>query len=368
MISPKKIVHFHPNGNFASQFVSPLIFAERSKGYTSKIITSVNESGVGGQIIPYDLSLRNLPGLLFAFTKICVFFAVQKPDLVVSHNAKSSSLPLLAAWLMGVKSRVYYNHGVPFIGYTGFLRGLLRLLEIVNCSFATEIVTVSDDMRNLLLSVKPMAKVSLIAKGSACGIDLKTYNATRYVDSLFRADHGILIQDIAVVFIGRPERRKGFELILRLWRDHVKVSSIKLILCGPDQKDVLKVLTQIPPNVICLGFVKNIPEVLSNADCLILPSLHEGLPYAVLEAMACGCLVIANNINGVRNLIFHDCNGYLVKDNSVADYVRLIFTLKLRTKEMTKMQSEALETVKPFSRERFLPAYLSFIERIVGVA
>lgn len=368
MISPKKIVHFHPNGIFASQFVSPLILAERGKGYASTIITSVNESGVDGQIIPYDLSLRNLPGLLLAFAKICVFFTVQKPDLVVSHNAKSSSLPLFAAWLMGVKSRVYFNHGVPFIGYTGFLRGLLRLLEIINCSLATEIVTVSDDMRNLLLGVKPMAKVSLIAKGSACGIDLKTYNASRYADSSFRADHGILKQDIAVVFIGRPERRKGFELVLKLWRDHVKDSSIKLILCGPEHTDVLKVLTQIPPNVICMGFVKNIPEVLSNADCLILPSLHEGLSYAVLEAMACGCLVMANDIDGIRNLVSNGDNGHLVKDNSVADYARLIFALKARTKEVSNMKSNALATAKLFSRESFLPAYLATIERIVGVA
>jgi len=368
MMTARKIVHLHPNGKFASTFVDPLILAERSKGYVSTIITSVNVSGVGGQIIPYDLKLRNLLGLFLAFAKLCVFFAVQKPDLVVSHNSKCSSLPLFAAWLMGVKSRIYFNHGVPFIGYRGFLRRLLNLIEIINCNLATEIVTVSLDMKNLLRSLKPLANISIISNGSACGIDLKRYRKSLYANSLFREDYGILKEDIVVVFIGRPERRKGFELILRLWRDYVNDSSFRLILCGPQQSDVLKVLTHLPLNVICMGYVKNIPEVLTKADCMILPSLHEGLSYAIMEAMACNCLVIANDISGIKNLIHNGHNGYLVKDNSVSDYVRLIFSLKARTKEVSIIKSNALKSVKKFSRNRFISAYLSFIERIVGVA
>ena len=368
MISPLKIVHFHPNGKFASQFVDPLIVAERSQGYVSTIITSTHSSGIDGKIIPYDLSLGNLAGLLLVFAKLCVFFAVQKPKLVVSHNSKSSSLPLFAAWLMGIKSRVYFNHGVPFIAYRGFLRGLLKLLEIINCTFATEVVTVSSDMKSLLLSVKPSAKVTLIGEGSACGIDLARYNASLYADSSFRKANGILKEDIALVFIGRPERRKGFELVLTLWRDHIKDVGIKLILCGPEQSDVLKVLTQVPPNVICMGFVNNIPEVLSNAECLILPSLHEGLSYAVLEAMACNCLVLANDIAGIRNLVRNGHNGFLVEGNAVAGYLSLIFALKAGSIEVENMKLNALEVVKSFSRERFLPAYLSTIKRSVGAA
>jgi glycosyltransferase involved in cell wall biosynthesis len=115
-----------------------------------------------------------------------------------------------------------------------------------------------------------------------------------------------------------------------------------------------------------MGFVKNIPEVLSKADCLIMPSLHEGLSYAVLEAMAGNCLVMANDIAGVRNLVHNGQNGYLIKGNSVSDYVRLIFSLRTKTKEMLNMQSNALKTAKIFSRGPFLSAYLSFIERVVA--
>jgi N,N'-diacetylbacillosaminyl-diphospho-undecaprenol alpha-1,3-N-acetylgalactosaminyltransferase len=363
---PRKIIHLHPDGNFSSNFVDPLILAERSRGYVSTIITSENASGISGKIIPYDLRLRNLPGIFLAFAKLCFLFAVQKPDLVVSHNTRSSMLPLFASWLMGVKSRLYFNHGVPFVGYKGFLRGILKLIEIINCTLATEIVTVSPDMRDLILSLKPSANITIIFNGSACGIDLGKYGTSLYSDSSFREDYGILEEDTVVVFIGRPERRKGFELVLRMWRDHFKDSSIKLILCGAQQSDALKFLKKLPPNIICMGFVKNLPEVLSKADGMILPSLHEGLSYAVLEALASNCLVMANDIDGVRNLVHNGHNGYLVKDNSVSDYVQLIFSLRTKTKEMLYMKSNALKTAKIFSRDRYLPAYLIFIERVVA--
>lgn len=366
MIRTKRIVHFHPNGKFAAMFVDPLIQAERRRGYASTIVTSVNASVTDGKVIPYDLSLRNLPGILPAFVKICISLAAQRPDLVISHNTKSSSLPLLAAWLMGVRSRVYFNHGVPFVGYTGFLRGLLILLEIINRTLATEIVTVSSDMQNLLLSLKPSAKVSLIANGSACGIDLDIYSASRYAGSTFREDHGISKEDVVVVYVGRPERRKGFDLVLWLWREHFNDPSYKLILCGSDKSEVLKILSEVPPNIICMGFTKNIPEILSNADCLILPSLHEGMSYAVLEAMACGCLVLANDIAGIRSLVLNGHNGYLISDNSVLGYADLIRSLKARTEEISNIKRRALVIANEFSRERFLPAYLEFIERSVG--
>jgi len=361
-----RIIHFHPNGKFASIFVDPLIAAERSCGFTSYLVTSANLSGSGGTLIAYDLSFRNLPGLLIAFFKICLFLRAEKPNVVVSHNAKSSSLPLFAAWLIGVRSRIYYNHGVPFIAYRGILRYLLMWLERINCALATEIVTVSPGMRSILLDLMPAAKVLLIGPGSACGIDLNKYNESLYAKSSFRKDHGIDKDDFVVVFVGRPERRKGYELVLRLWQDYFIEDEYKLILCGSDVSDALKILPKIPRNIICLGFANNIPEILSNSNCLVLPSLHEGLSYALLEAMACGCLVAANDIEGIRSLICSGENGYLIKGNAASGYASLIRSIRNPTQETSVVRKKSLETVQQYSREQFIPFYLAFIERLLA--
>ena len=198
---------------------------------------------------------------------------------------------------------VYFNHGVPYLGYQGVLRWGLRAIEWANCSLASHVVSVSKDMIACLQGVNPRIKPRLILNGSACGIDLDVWNRTRYQGFAWRRTNQIGADDIVVVFVGRPKKRKGFQHALRLWVDYFQDARYKLVLCGGRAEDVLRFLPVVPPNVICLGFVNNVAEVLSNANALILPSLHEGLAYVLLEAMACKCVVICNDIEGVRCLI-----------------------------------------------------------------
>ena len=52
-----------------------------------------------------------------------------------------------------------------------------------------------------------------------------------------------------------------------------------------------------------MGFVKDIEKIYQISDMLILPSMHEGFPYAILEAMASNCVVVANDVWGIKSLI-----------------------------------------------------------------
>ena len=365
MKKKKRILHFHTNGVMASLFVGPLIEFERVQGYESTLITSIYPTKFGGKPIPFDLNPQNVPFLPFAFIALCIAFARYKPDVVISHNSKSSPLPLFVAWLMRVPVRVYFNHGVPYAGYTGNFRKFLECLEAFNIFFSTNVITVSGDMKNLLVRKSKLKSVSLIGNGSACGIDLDLFNAEKYRDSSFRISHNILATEFTAVFIGRPEKRKGFEVILNLWVKYFSNSEINLVLCGPTQSDVIKILGNVPGNIICLGFAKNIPEILSKVDCLILPSFHEGLSYAALEAMASKCIVIANDIPGIRNLIKDGHSGFLVKENSIEEYFKIISAIKNRPALLQVIREEGLKTAHQFSRKSFLINYLEFIRKLI---
>jgi len=359
-----KIVHFHPDGRMAARFIDPLIEAERRHGHTSVLITSTRKSKAGSKIIKYDLSVRNLSMLPIVFLRICFFLNKFRPDMVISHNTKSSPLPLFAAWLMGINLRIYFNHGVPYIGYTGMLRSVLRFFEKINCTLSNCILTVSPDMVTLLKGVRQGIEPNIILNGSSSGLDLDIYSSDLYEDSTWKKVNNIKDDDMVVVYIGRPEKRKGFGHAVRLWSDYLTNPSNKLVICGATSVDVLRHLPEIPSNVICLGFVSNIPEVLLNADILILPSLHEGLSYAVLEAMAANCVVIANDIEGVRNLVDDGINGYLVKDNQLSVYADLIQSLSNDKARMSDLKRHAMATAEAFSQKRFLPEYLSFLDKV----
>lgn len=206
----------------------------------------------------------------------------------------------------------------------------------------------------------------MINRGSASGIDLGIYRRANYRDSNFRQRHGINEKDFVVVFVGRPERRKGFDAVITLWdKFFAGKDDFKLVLCGPTHEAMTKNGRTLLRNILCLGFCDNVPEVLSSADCLILPSLHEGLSYAVLEAMACGCLVLVNDIEGIRNLVEDQVNGFLVPENSLATYSRLLHAFRDNPKQFASVRVHGVETAAQFSREDFIPAYLSFIRGVL---
>ena len=365
----KRILHFHTSGLMAAIFVLPLIELEREQKCDSRIITSNHPlKSIGGLAIPFDLTFRNLFFLPYVFIKLCFYIYQFRPNLIISHNFKSSLLPLLAARLMGVPLRIYFNHGVPYVGYQGFYRALLRWLEALNISLATEVITVSEDMKKLLLDTNSQKTVSLIANGSACGIDLIKHSANNYNHHKFLKKYRLNDDDFIVTYIGRPEIRKGFKVVLELWLKYFQVQSkYKLILCGPSEEDVLKLMGTVPKNVYCLGFIENIPEILSNSDCLILSSFHEGLPYAVLEAMASGCISLVNSIPGISNLVHDKVNGFIVKDNSLEIFAELILYIDEAPKcELKQIKDEAIKTADKYSRDIFLEAYKCYILNLLN--
>ena len=366
MLKKKKIIHFHPNGRMAAHFVEPLIQAELKQEFQSKMVNSCHVANNRDRLICYDLIPENLWRLPLVFLKMCLYLRQEKPDLLVSHNAKSSLLPLLAAFICCMPRRVYFNHGVPYIGYRGVVRQILWFFDYLNCALATEVITVSSDMQKILLAIRCKSKVSLINRGSASGIDISIYCRTKYRDSIFRDIHGIRKNDFLIVFVGRPERRKGFDAVLDLWTQYFSGrADFKLVLCGPTEEELLKFGVALPQNLICLGFCNNIPEVLSSSDCLILPSLHEGLSYAVLEAMACGCVVVVNDIEGNRDLVRNGINGFSVPRNSLETYSRLLHAFRDNPEQYASVRVRGVETAAQFSRETFMPAYLSYIQRVL---
>ena len=260
---------------------------------------------------------------------------------------------------------MYFNHGVPYIGYRGILRWLLRGLERLNCALATHVVTVSPDMLKLLQDLSPRVKAQIILNGSASGVDLQAFDPAQYCRVDWRKMHGLRDNDLVVVFVGRPEKRKGFEFVLRLWADHLREPHIKLVLCGPEQIDVVKYLGTAPSNVICLGFVNNVSEVLTCSDLMILPSLHEGLSYACLEAQVSGAVVVGNYILGICCLVENGISGFLVPDNAPRQYLEIIRKIDNDKASIAEIRRQARTNVERFSRKLFIPAYLAFLRGIL---
>jgi glycosyltransferase involved in cell wall biosynthesis len=92
-----------------------------------------------------------------------------------------------------------------------------------------------------------------------------------------------------------------------------------------------------------LGYRQDIPQILHLANALVLPSLYEGLPVCVLEAMACAKPVIATNVGGTAETVFDGKTGFLVEaknSQALACGIRKLINLPDRGKEMGQKARE----------------------------
>lgn len=117
--------------------------------------------------------------------------------------------------------------------------------------------------------------------------------------------------------------------------NELKDLKIVYLICGTGRmEDTLRKKVKelgLEKRVFFAGYVEDTPAVLQQCDCFIFPSAREGLPVALMEAMAVGLPVIASNIRGIRDLIEHTQGGYLVQSFAPEDYavkVRRMFTEK----------------------------------------
>jgi glycosyltransferase involved in cell wall biosynthesis len=91
--------------------------------------------------------------------------------------------------------------------------------------------------------------------------------------------------------------------------------------------------------MIFTGFRVDIPEILAATDVFVLPSLSEGFPKSLLEAMAAGKAVVVTAVGGVKELIEHDATGLLVPQRdsaALADAVCRLLGSRHQLEEMGK--------------------------------
>jgi glycosyltransferase involved in cell wall biosynthesis len=102
----------------------------------------------------------------------------------------------------------------------------------------------------------------------------------------------------------------------------------------------------VEDNIIFLGTRYDIPNLLNIMNIFVLPSLREGLPIVIIEALAAGCPVIATNVDGIPEIISNKKNGLLVSPKNVEELSSAIETLLTNSGLRNDCIEEGLVTVK----------------------
>lgn len=147
------------------------------------------------------------------------------------------------------------------------------------------------------------------------------------------------------VFVGRYERRKGIEEFQEVIKNTIDTLNYEVDFIGPIPKE--KQLKHA--NVNYLGTIMEsdkIKALLVAADVLVCPSYSEGMPTVILEAMACGCAIIATDV-GATNTMVSAKNGWLIKGDIVSGLTKGIqIAVKASNEEIKLKKQHSLEKVK----------------------
>lgn len=107
-----------------------------------------------------------------------------------------------------------------------------------------------------------------------------------------------------------------------------------------------------------------IPEILSETDILLFPSLSDGFGFAAAEGMAAGCPVIASENSGIADLIENGINGFVIPTHStVALYEKMLWFVDNREKIQT-MSDNAVSTIKKMTWEQYNQKILDILKYI----
>lgn len=167
---------------------------------------------------------------------------------------------------------------------------------------------------------------------------------------MVRKEH-IKKEELSIVSVGRLEPQKNYHLLINAFSQiSEKYKNIKLFIYGEgslhSELSNMIIQKRLENRVYLQGRVENIVEVLQSSDMYILTSNNEGMPNALMEAMAVGLPCISTDCpTGPSELITNKVNGYLIPVGDEDSLVEKMISILNNYEEAVKMGIKARETI-----------------------
>lgn len=232
-------------------------------------------------------------------------------DLIHAHGTRANSNTFSSAKALKIPI-LYTVHGWSFHPDQNPLVKLIRTLsERFLVRMADRTICVSQSNLNEGKQKFPMPAASVIVNGIN---QLKFNPDLEYTD--IRAEFGIPADVVLVGYIARITAQKEPLTFLKAISKIPATVKVKFLIVGDgDMKEEMVAMADnlaLRSRIIFENFRSDIPAILNGIDIFCLPSLWEGLPIALLEAMAMRKAIIATAIDGTKDLVSHHVDGLLI--------------------------------------------------------
>ena len=306
---------------------------------TQADVEQLNDSK-GKKFYIHSIKVHHIPFLGIIIFWIRILFALKKikPDIVHAQNLEMGVGGILAKFFLK-KPYVVYGRGTDVYSPWLFKNTISKII-IKN---AGAVIALTEDMKQ---KMNKIYKRDIIVIPN--GLDILKFN--NLLKENIRKLMKISNDEKIIIFVGRLHPVKGIEYLIKaLELIRQKNAKTKLIIVGDgEEMERLEKLVKelnLTNNVMFVGRISNedIPKYMTLSDVLVLPSLKEGFPITLLEAMASGLPIIATNVGGVPEIIKNGENGFLVEPKNpeaIAEKVLLLFENNELYKQIVEKNKE----------------------------
>ncbi|WP_438039288.1 glycosyltransferase [Sorangium sp. So ce128] len=285
--------------------------------------------------------------------RLAALFATKGVTLVHAHNHLSLIYAAPAGWLHRVPV-IHTKHGV-----SQDMQGRSWLRRAAS-AFVDAHVAVSQPTAAVVLGRREVdpPKLHVVVNG----IDLSRFAPDPAARARVRAELAIPRDAWVVGSVGRLSPVKNHALLVRAAATSLPRNGRVLLVGEGAERGRLDALARelgVSERVLFAGERHDVPALLAALDVFALPSLSEGLPLALLEAMAAGLPAVATDVGGVSTVLVHGETGYLVPSDEVAPLAARLSELHANPARAAQMgRSGRMLALRRYSAIRMAERYM----------
>ena len=264
-----------------------------------------------------------------------------KPDLIHAHLSRAS-------WMAGLAGKATR---IPVVSTT---HNRIKQKYITSADYFT---TITDELSRYL---------SQLAIASCRITKIPNFSLVSPVNTISAHCNDPLV----FVAIGRFVRKKGFDVLLKAFKEYADTSPVsarlRLAGDGPLRKELRELATQlgIGDLVEFTGWVDDIVSFYDSGDVFVLPSRDEPFGIVLLEAMARGKVVIATDIGGPRDFLSEE-TAFLVQPEDIHGLSHAMREAATQPELRVGKSANALDLYRSkYTKEAVLPEFVAFYEYI----
>lgn len=301
----------------------------------------------------HNFKCRTLLGTIYQLYQFCL---KERISIIHSHGYKSDIFACFLSFLLPGLQLIATNHNHIV---NSKKENFYRWLDLKVLSRFSKVIAVSKQVQEEMyengLSLRQ--DVAVIHNGIDLNLPFQDYRK-QVREELSISEPVLALGIVASLTVEKDHK----SLFLSLSKLLVDIPHIKLIVVGEggvreDLEGYAKELN-IEKSIVFLGHRPDVQKLLSGLDVFVLPSLREGLPMALLEAMSAGLPVVTSHVGAIPQVIEDGCNGYMISPGQHDQLTERLMSLLSSSCLRKGMGKEARKTVtQHFSRERMVKSY-----------